>query len=346
MIGRVYINNFNGLQNFVLDLAGRPFVLASGSAGSGKSAFCRALAFLRDLAIGSGALSDVARCSVSLLPAGGLLTTFGISFLEAGHNYIYQLSFSFDRGRGEFLVDKEYVNADNALCANREENVATVWGNGVAPVTFALDRRTLLLSTASGIRGDDPLFVVKRYLSRILSLAPVAELMNVDSVMPESWMLQGNGVNLPNWYAWANRANAGFKGLVDGYVKRYVEDAVCVEVVNDVNGMMMLVLRRLNSASQFYDVPLSALSSSEKVSLFFAVLMAFRTVWPNNVVVVDDVLSAVQQNVRVKIAEDLHNVTGVGKQVVLFSSDSEVNRALFDSSKFRFVRSRSPEFVK
>ena len=346
MITQVYIDNFNGLRNFVLDLAGRPFVLASGNAGSGKSAFCKALLCLRDLAIGSGTVGEVAKSRISLLPAGGLQTTLRMSFLESGDSYEYLLSFSYDRSRGEFLVEKEYVNRNGQMCANREENLAKVWQAGAMPMTFALDKRTSLLTTASGVLVEDPLFVVKRYLSGMLVLAPVAELMNVDSVVPETWMLQGNGGNLPNWYAWANRVNAGLRDIADGYVKRYVADAVGVEVVTDVNGMMMFALRRLDSALQVYDVPLSALSSSEKLSVFFAVLMAYRTVYASSVVVVDDVSVMVQQDMRMKIAEDLRDTAGIGKQVVLFSTDAAVNASVWNSDKFRFVRNRSPEVVK
>lgn len=346
MISSVHIDNFSGLRNFVLDLAGRPFVLASGNAGSGKSAFCKALLFLRDLAIGSGTVGEVANWRVSLLPAGGLQTTLRMSFWESGAIYEYLLSFSYDRGRGEFLVEKEYVNCNGQMCANREENLATVWRVGAMPMTFALDKRTLLLSTASGVLADDPLFAVKRYLSRMFVLAPVAEMMNVDYVLPETWILQGNGGNLPSWYGWACRNLTGFKDGANGYVRRYVSDAIGVEVPNDFHGMSYLALRRSDFAASWRDIPFSALSSSEKLSVFFASLMAFRTLYPSSVVVVDDVIGGMQQDTRMKIVEDLHDTAGIGKQVVLFSTDAAVNASVWNSDKFRFVRNRSPEFVK
>lgn len=345
MITSIYINNFQGLKDFSFNPEMCVFLLASGETGSGKSACCKALSFLRDLAIGAGGIGDSARMYTSLLPSNGA-TTLCIEFLDNNNTYEYRLVFRYDWNKKEFVIEKEFVSCNKRIYANREENVATVWGAGSMPNTYALDRRTLLLSTASGIFVEDPIFVTKNFLSRLIVLAPASIIMRADNVYPENWLLMQDGSNLPNWSTWVYKHNANAKNLANLYIRRYLNNpGASIEMTNDCNGLPVLVLRRFNASSQAYDVLFSALSATEKLATFFSVLTAFRQIVSKSVFVIDDVWGAMQMQTRGKVVEDLRDTSNTNHQTLLFSTDESVNLANNDCVKFRFVRGNSPRRV-
>lgn len=345
MISRVFIDNFKALRNFSFEIASISVVLIDGEAGSGKSSFCGALSFLREVALGFGSVDHIAQAYLSSLPVNGRITTFEIDFSVEGVSYQYVLRILYDRVRSEFVVENESVMCGNELRCSRAGNTATICGAGQMPFTYAIDIRTVMLATASGVNVRDPLFVVRRYLSGLSVIAPYAQLMHSDFAYPPSWVLNATGSNLPNWFAWMVQNSQAIQSLVDERIRRFIPNAVSIRLIHNAQGVLMLALQRMNAGCA-YDVAFSALSSTERLKSFFAIFCAYLQSCPSCMVVMDDVLRGLDKSSRLFIVEDLIRQIETKGQLLVVSGSDDVDSLLRQNPKVKFTAGMLPRYER
>jgi energy-coupling factor transporter ATP-binding protein EcfA2 len=175
VIRRLYVHNFRCLENFELPVSGQSSVLLIGKNGSGKSTVGFALEILQKIARGTNRVGDLVKPKD--LGRTGVPMRFEIEVELKTKLYKYILAFEPSEGFNELCVIEEELTVDGGeshysrrlrgLRATRQER------EGYLMIDWSLVALPILQHFSS----NDPLFVFKQWLARMVILRPVPSLI-------------------------------------------------------------------------------------------------------------------------------------------------------------------------
>jgi energy-coupling factor transporter ATP-binding protein EcfA2 len=295
VIRRLYVNNFRCLENFELPISGRSSALLIGKNGSGKTTISLALQILQKIARDTNRVGDLVKPKDLVRSRTDVPMRFEIEVELEGKIYEYIIAFEFPDGFKELRVFEEKFTVDGAPVYTRE--IAQVHLKRLGQeADFLIDWHLVALPIVHLKPTDDPLFVFKQWLGRMLILRPIPSLIVGDS---EEDTLQPNP-QVTNFGAW-------FSGLLADAPSAYSKIADYLkEVMPDLKDIKnpMVGKESRSLVVQFSNVqgnvtlPFADLSDGEKCFMICGLVLAANDAYsplvcfwdePDNYLALDEV---------------------------------------------------------
>jgi len=277
VIKRLYVHNFRCLENFELNLEGRHSVLLIGNNGSGKSTVAFALQVFQSVGRGKNRVKDLVRRDDFSHDRIDVPIRFEIDLESGGQSFSYQLAFDLPAEFKDMRVHTEALSVDGKAVYARsgaEVIMAGQGSQGIPPsaVTFLIDWHLVALPILQEQSPNDPLFVFKSILSKILILRPIPALISGDS-NTETLQPDDRGVKIGDWFAGLMADAPAAYSQVDRYLRSVMPDFH--DIRNPLIGAdARQLLVQFNNGGSSLIVSAKDLSDGEKCFLLCGLLLA------------------------------------------------------------------------
>jgi predicted ATPase len=273
MINRLYIHNFRCLENFELSISNKSSILLIGNNGSGKTSVGLALEILQRIARGTNRVDDLVKPKDLARGRSDVPMRFEIEIELDSKIYEYVIAFEFPKGFKELRVFEEKLSVDRKPIYTREvAQVHLAKTSQEREAKFLIDWHLVALPIVHEQSMNDPLFIIRQWLSRMLILRPMPSLILGDS---KQETLQPNP-QVTNFGAWfsgllAYRPSAYTK--IDEYLKQVMPDLE--DIKNPVIGTdsRSLILQFYSNQANI-QLSFEDLSDGEKCFLICALVLA------------------------------------------------------------------------
>lgn len=219
MVRRFYVHNFRCLENFELPIAGKSSVLLIGNNGSGKSTVAAALEILQRIARGTSRVEDLVNLGDLARGRVDVPVRFEIEVELEGQFYEYVIAIAFFKARGKLFVLEEKLSVGGSAVYRRAAGQSDFGKTPMQPISETLVALPILQESST----QDPLFVFKRWLGRMLILRPVPPLIGGDSVR-ETLQPDPLVTNLGAWFTGLLAYAPAVYGTISGYLKQVMSD--------------------------------------------------------------------------------------------------------------------------
>ncbi|MBI2948575.1 MAG: AAA family ATPase [Verrucomicrobia bacterium] len=273
MIRRLYAHNFRCLENFDLPISGQSSVLLIGKNGAGKTTVRLALEILQRIARGTNRVGDLVKPKDLAHGRVEVPMRFEIEVELGGNLFEYIIAFDFPSGFKELRVHEEKLTvAGKPVYARQLAQVQLAKTGAQKEAKFLIDWHLVALPIVQEQSANDPLFIFKQWLGRMLILCPIPGLIRGDS---DQETLQPN-TQVTDFGAW-------FSGLlayapaayaeIDAYLKQVMPDLK--DIKNPVIGKdsRRLVVQFFNSQESL-NLLFEDLSDGEKCFMICALVLA------------------------------------------------------------------------
>ena len=280
VIRRLYIHNFRCLENFELPVSGLSSVLLIGNNGSGKTTVRLALEILQRIARGTNRVGDLVKPKDFARGRTDVPMRFEIEVELNAIIYEYVVAFEFPEGFKELRVLEEKLAVDGKPIYTRKG--AEVHRQGAAAYmtgpAFPIDRRLVALPIVQEQSQEDPLFIFKQWLARMLVLAPIPSLISGDSKQ-ETLQPNPRVTDFGAWFSGLLAHAPSAYAKIDSYLKEAMPDLE--DIKNPVIGKDSRSLVVQFSADrgspltlESLSVPFEDLSDGEKCFMICALVLA------------------------------------------------------------------------
>ena len=273
MTQRLYIHNFRCLENFELPISGQSSALLIGKNGAGKTTVGLALEVLQRVARGTNRVGDLVKPKDLARGRADVPMRFEIEVKLEAKIYQYSIAFEFPKGFKELRVVEERLAVGGEPVYTRELAQVRLARTGKEhEANFRIDWHLVALPIIQQQPGNDPVFLFKQWLARMLILRPMPALILGDS---KEETLEPN-VQVTDFGAW-------FAGLlayapsaytkIDEYLKQVMPDLK--DIKNPVVGTSSrsLVVQFSNHQAGVV-LPFEDLSDGEKCFMICALVLA------------------------------------------------------------------------
>ncbi len=273
VISRLYIHNFRCLENFRLPIRGHSSVLLIGKNGAGKSTVGLALEILQRIARGTNRVDDLVQPKDLARGRVDVPMRFEIAVELDAAVYEYVIAFEFPKGFKELRVLEERLAVGGRPVYTRDLAQVHLAKTGLEKeARFLIDWHLVALPIVQEQSENDPLFIFKQWLARILILRPIPSLILGDS---KKETLQPNP-QVTDFGAWFSGLLADAPAAytdIDTYLKQVMPDLK--DIKNPVTGTdsRSLVVQFSNDLGSL-TLPFEDLSDGEKCFMICALVLA------------------------------------------------------------------------
>jgi len=279
VIRRLYVHNFRCLENFELPVSRQSSLLLIGNNGSGKTTVGLALEIFQKIARGTNRVGDLVKPKDFARGRADVPMRFEIEVELDSQLYKYVIAFELPRGAKELRVFEETLEVDGKAVYTRAAGslslvvlhtsaLRSLAGQG----NFPIDRKLAALPIIQDKMGDDPLFIFKHWLARMLILRPMPSLIRGDS---EDETLEPNieVTDLGAWFSGLLASTPSAYAEIDSYLKQVMPDLS--DIKNPATGKDSRTLMVSFSSGQVNaSLPLGDLSDGEKCFMICALVLA------------------------------------------------------------------------
>ena len=273
VIRRFYVNNFRCLENFELPIADRSSVLLIGKNGAGKTTVGLALEILQRIARGVNRVDEVVKPKDLARGRTDVPMRFEIEVKLGGQTYEYFIAFDFPPGFKELRVVEEGLAADSKPVFTRQlAQVHLAKTNQEKEAKFLIDWHLAALPIVQERNKNDPLFIFKQWLARIVILRPMPSLIKGNS---EQETLQPNiqGTDFGAWFSGLLAYAPAAYGKIDDYLKQVMPDLKDIKnpvIGKDARSLEVQFSNDLGNVT----IPFADLSDGEKCFMICAMVLA------------------------------------------------------------------------
>lgn len=273
VIRRFYVHNFRCLENFELPIADRSSVLLIGKNGAGKTTVGYALEILQKIARGANRVDEVVKPKDLARGRMDVPMRFEIEVKLRNQTYKYFIAFDFPTGFKELRVVEEGLSVEGKPVFTRELAQVHLANTSVEKeAEFRIDWHRAALPIVQERNINDPLFIFKQWLARIVILRPVPSLIKGES---DRETLQPNtqGTDFGAWFSGLVASAPAAYGKIDDYLRQVMPDLK--EIKNPVIGKdsRSLEVQFSNDLGDL-TVPFADLSDGEKCFMICAMVLA------------------------------------------------------------------------
>ncbi len=298
VIRRLYVHNFRCLENFELPISGQSSALLIGKNGTGKTSVAFALEILQRIARRTNRVGELVKPKD--FARGQQPMRFEIEVELASRVYAYSICFELPTGFKELRVSEEKLTADRKPVYTREQAKVRLTRvgqqNEAKEASFFLDWHLVALPVVQEQSTNDPLFIFRQWLARMLILRPMPSLIRGDS---EQETLEPN-LQVTDFGAWfsglLSYAPAAYS-RIDEYLKQVMPDLK--DIKNPVIGKDSRSLEvQFSNDQSIVRLPFEDLSDGEKCFMICALVLAANEAYgpvlcfwdePDNYLALDEV---------------------------------------------------------
>jgi len=307
VIRRLYVHNFRCLENFELPVKGQSSVLLIGKNGSGKTTVALALEVLQKIARGTNRINDLVKPKDFDLRRADVPMRFEIEVELKAKIYGYSIAVEFPRGAKELRVFDEKLTVDGKPVYSREQGRVYIAGEDltkglteriVAQMlgNLEIDRHLVALPIIQQGSTDDPLFVFKQWLARMVILRPVPSLISGES-KEETLEPSPQATNFGAWFSGLLAYAPSAYTTIDRHLKQVMPDLK--DIKNPLVGTdsRSLIVQFANDHGSL-NLPFEDLSDGEKCFMICALVLAANDAYgplfcfwdePDNYLALDEV---------------------------------------------------------
>ena len=279
MIRRFYIHNFRCLENFELPLVGQSSVLLIGKNGAGKTTVGRALEILQRIARGTNRVGDLIRPTDITRGRADVPVRFEIEVELATKIYKYTVAFEFPEGFKELRVFEEKLSVDGKPVYTREMAQVRLARMGKeTEANFRIDWHLVALPIVQHQSRNDPLFVFRQWLARILILRPIPSLIRGNSEQETQTLPDTEVTKLGAWFSSVVADAPSAYAKIAGYLRQVIPDLEEIKNPETGKDSRTLILRFSNQQGSL-DVPFEDLSDGEKCFMICALALAANSAY-------------------------------------------------------------------
>jgi len=326
MLRRLYVHNFRCLENFELSLADASSMLLLGKNGAGKSGVGHVLYLLSRMARGTNRVREHVQPKDFSRGRTDSPMVFELDVQLDGTAYAYRLALEHSAGSRELRVLEESLRVEGQSAYARDHAQIDL-GSG----RFALDWHLIALPVVQESSAHDPLAIFKRYLSRMLVLSPVPQL--IDGESNSSSLEPARTVsNLGEWFAGLLSYSPASYSALDRQLRSFFPDFL--DIKNPlIGGETRKLLVQFREGTSSISVPFSDLSDGEKCLFIGALVLAANEAYGPLFCFWDEPDSHISlSEIGQFIAELRRSFPVNGGQVLVTSHNAEVIRRFSDES--------------
>lgn len=334
MLKKLYVTGFRCLENFVLVLDGTSALLI-GANGAGKSTVTKALEILQRAARGINRVADLAKPMD--FPRGNtdVPMRFEIDVEIDGHLFRYVLALELPKGFRELRVLEEVLSCDGQPRYSRQHStVAVTSGRGQG--SFNLDWHVVALPVVQAMDESDPVAILRRWLSRMMILAPVPS--KITGVSTTTSLEPERGVeNLGDWFTGLVTTEPAAYAHFTTYLTEVFHDFKAVQNPS-IGGEAREIRVQFQSNGALLTLPLTALSDGEKCFFIAATALAAGAVYGPLLCVWDEADAHLGLAEVARFTLGLRRAASSGLQLVMTSHNAEAIRMFSDESTWLLHR--------
>jgi predicted ATPase len=278
VIRRLYVNNYRCLQNFDLPISGKPSALLIGKNGAGKTTVGFALEILQKIARGTNRIGELVKPKDFTRGITDVPMRFEIEVELDSKIYGYSLAFELPATFKELRIREENLTVNGKPIYTRE--IAQVhlakWDQD-KEANFIIDWHLVALPIIQQQPPNDPIFIFKQWLARMLVLRPIPSLIRGDS---DQETLQPNRqvTDLGAWFTGLLAFAPSAYAKIDEYLRQVMPD------LKDIRNPLMgpesrsLVFQFANEHGSI-TLPFDDLSDGEKCFVVCSLVLASNSTY-------------------------------------------------------------------
>lgn len=273
VIRRLYVHNFRCLENFELPVSDQSSVLLIGKNGAGKTTVSFALEILQRIARRTNRVGDLVKPKDFTYGRIGVPMRFEIEVELRDKIYEYVVAFEFPEGFKELRVFEEKFLVDGKPVYTRElARVHLARAGQEKEANFFIDWHLVALPIVQEQSTNDPLFVFKQWLARMLILRPVPSSISGDS-KEETLEPNPQVTNFGEWFSGLLGDAPSAYTRIDEYLRQVMPDLK--DIKNPLVGTdsRNLLVQFSNQQSSII-LPFEDLSDGEKCFMICALVLA------------------------------------------------------------------------
>ena len=273
MMRRLYVHNFRCLENFELPVSGQSSLLLIGKNGTGKTTVGLALEVLQKIARGTNRVGELVKPKDLARGRADVPMRFEIEVELGAKIHGYSIAFEFPTGFKELRVLEEKLTVGGKPVYTRElaqVHLAKTTQEGEA--SFSIDWHLVALPIIQQKPKNDPLFLFKQWLARMLILRPMPSLILGDS-KEETLEPNRQVTDFAAWFSGILAYAPAAYTKIDEYLKQVMPDLK--DIKNPVVGTdsRSLVVHFSNDQGSL-NLPFEDLSDGEKCFMICALVLA------------------------------------------------------------------------
>ncbi len=273
MIKRLYIHNFRCLENFELPIQGQSSVLLIGKNGAGKTTVSLALEILQKIARGTNRVKDLVKPKDRTRGREDVPMRFEIEVELGNKVYEYIIAFELPEDFKEMRVHEERLAVDGKPVYSRKLAQVNLAQTGFGKdAEFRIDWHLAALPIVQEKSSDDPLFIFKQWLARMLILRPIPSQIKGDSEQ-ETLQPEPRLTDFGAWFWALTGQYPAAYAKIDEYLKQVMPDLKDVQNPTIGKDSKSLVIQ-FSTPQGSLKLPFEDLSDGEKCFMICAMVLA------------------------------------------------------------------------
>ncbi len=274
VIRRLYVHNFRCLENFELPISGQSSALLIGKNGAGKTTVGLALEILHRIARGTNRVGDLVKPKDLARGRTDVPMRFEIEVELETRIYGYAIAFELPRGFKELRVFEEKLTVGGQAVYSREvANVRLARTGQDKEANFLIDWHLVALPIIQQQSKNDPLFVFKQWLARMLILRPMPGLILGDS-KEETLEPAPQVTDFGAWFSGLLAYAPSAYTKIDEYLKQVMPDLKDIKNPSVGTDARSLVVQFSSNEQGSITLPFEDLSDGEKCFMICALVLA------------------------------------------------------------------------
>lgn len=273
MLERLYVHNFRCLENFKLELAGRPSALMIGRNGAGKSTVLRCLELFQSICRGAGRVGNLISTSDFARLRTDEPMRFEAEVTLGGRILKYAISFEWPPNFREARILEENLWADGSPVFTRHHGQIQLSGGP----TFGLDWHIFALPVINERPGERTIQDLKGFFASMLLIAPMPPVMTGYSE-EASTELAYDASNYASCLRALLEQRPAAYATFESYVRQAIPDFSSIEnVARGESGKQLMVRFDQQHPQRSLSVEFKSLSDGEKCYFLSAYIIAAIT---------------------------------------------------------------------
>jgi predicted ATPase len=266
MIRKIKINNYKCIVDLDLDFSSTPTALLVGKNATGKSVIGDVLSIFQTIGQQHGHTRDLIHQKDFSFGNISNDMSFELVVELDTHVYEYCISFEWPQGFRDARIKFEKLSQDKTVVFSRERAAVDF-----EEKKFTIDWHLIALSTLF-IEKNSPIDLFRKWLARIVVIAPIPFLMNGMSTN-ETVKLNRTASNFADWFFNTLTRDTSTVQIVQDNIKAIFDDFSKIEFQPFNENSRKIIIHFLNEDKK-WSVDFELMSSGEKCLILCAGLIA------------------------------------------------------------------------